>query len=211
MDFDLSMYTFMPSAFGAFQQPLGGLNFGMNIFNQSSITPNYYLGDFTSIFNRSFSAPFYPSFNLFNGFKPFNTSAKLPDYTGNSKYSLRNSKYSGLISQIAKEEGVDPKLYLSLVQNESSFNPNANSGKAYGFAQLTPSTADYLGVNRYDVVDNLRGGARYLKEQLNTFGDIPRALAAYNAGPGAVNKSGGIPQNGETPEYVARVMATYNS
>ena len=111
-------------------------------------------------------------------------------------------------TRIAKEEGIDPALFLRVINQESGGNPQVrNSSKgAVGLSQLLPSTAKDMGVNPYDPVDNLRGGARYLKRQLDDFGDPRLALAAYNAGPGAVRKAGGIPNFTETKGYVASIM-----
>lgn len=115
--------------------------------------------------------------------------------------------YRSLASQIAVEEGVDPDLFMRLVEAESSFDPNASSpAGAIGLTQLMPNTASDLGVDPTDPVQNLRGGARYLKQQLDSFGDPTLALAAYNAGPGNVRKYGGIPPFEETQNYVNRIM-----
>jgi hypothetical protein len=115
--------------------------------------------------------------------------------------------YRALAEQIAIEEGVDPYLFLKLVGAESSFNPNAGSSAgAIGLAQLMPGTAAELGVDPSDPIQNLRGGARYLKQQLDEFGDPALALAAYNAGPGNVRKYGGIPPFEETQNYVAKIL-----
>jgi hypothetical protein len=115
--------------------------------------------------------------------------------------------YRSLASQIAVEEGVDPDLFMRLVEAESSFNPNATSSAgAIGLTQLMPGTASDLGVDPTDPVQNLRGGARYLKQQLDSFGDPTLALAAYNAGPGNVRKYGGIPPFKETQAYIDRIL-----
>ncbi|MCF1450521.1 lytic transglycosylase domain-containing protein [Agrobacterium vitis] len=118
-----------------------------------------------------------------------------------------NSEIAGLVKRVAQEEGVDENLFLSLVYQESRFNPCAQSPVgAYGLSQLMPGTAAGLGVNPHNIEDNLRGGARYLKQQLRTFnGDTSLALAAYNAGPGNVKKYGGIPPFKETQGYVAAI------
>lgn len=117
--------------------------------------------------------------------------------------------YRELAAQIAREEGVDPDLFLRLVQAESSFNPDARSPVgAIGLAQLMPGTAADLGVDPTDPVQNLRGGARYLRQQIDTFGDTNLALAAYNAGPGNVRKYGGVPPFRETENYIARIMGS---
>jgi hypothetical protein len=115
--------------------------------------------------------------------------------------------YRALASQIAAEEGIDPNLFLRLVNQESRFRPDAVSPKgAMGLAQLMPGTARDLGVDPSDPVQNLRGGARYLRQQLDAFGDPTLALAAYNAGPGNVRKYGGIPPFQETQNYVRTIL-----
>jgi hypothetical protein len=107
---------------------------------------------------------------------------------------------------IAREEGIDPDLMLRVIQQESSGNPNAQSKKgAFGYMQLMPGTAKELGVDRMDPVQNMRGGARYLRRQLDEFRTVPLALAAYNAGPGNVSKYGAIPPFKETIKYVSRI------
>jgi len=115
--------------------------------------------------------------------------------------------YRALASQIAQQEGVPADLFLRLVNQESRFNPNAVSGAgAIGLAQLMPGTARDLGVDPNDPVQNLTGGARYLRQQLDTFGQPDLALAAYNAGPGNVRKHGGIPPFKETQNYVSTIL-----
>jgi len=117
--------------------------------------------------------------------------------------------YRALASQIAQQEGVPEDLFLRLVNQESRFNPNAVSpAGAMGLAQLMPGTARDLGVDPNDPVQNLTGGARYLRQQLDTFGQPDLALAAYNAGPGNVRKHGGIPPFKETQNYVSTILGT---
>ena len=116
--------------------------------------------------------------------------------------------YRSLASDVARQNGIPVPLFLGLLQQESGFNPNAVSpAGAIGLGQLMPGTARDLGVNPHDPMQNLQGSARYLKTQLNTFGDPMLALAAYNAGPGAVQKYNGIPPYAETQKYVPAVMA----
>jgi soluble lytic murein transglycosylase-like protein len=116
-------------------------------------------------------------------------------------------KYKGVYLQVAKDaaarHGVPVDLFLRLVQQESGWNPNAKSHKgAMGLAQLMPGTARKLRVDPTDPAQNLEGGARYLKQQFKRFGTWRLALAAYNAGPGAVKKYGGVPPYKETRNYV---------
>jgi soluble lytic murein transglycosylase-like protein len=114
------------------------------------------------------------------------------------------------INAAATSNGIDPALLKGLVQQESGFDPNARSGAgAVGLTQLMPGTAAALGVtDPTDPAQSLQGGARYLREQLDRFGGDERlALAAYNAGPGAVSKYGGVPPYAETQGYVNKVLA----
>ncbi|MEL7166982.1 MAG: lytic transglycosylase domain-containing protein [Pseudomonadota bacterium] len=114
-----------------------------------------------------------------------------------------NGPYLQVARDAARRNGVPEDLFLRLVQQESGWNPKARSIKgAYGLAQLMPATARYLGVDRKDPAENLDGGARYLKEQYTAFGSWRLALAAYNAGPGAVKKHNGVPPYRETRDYV---------
>ena len=122
----------------------------------------------------------------------------IPRYTGNQR-----SKYLPHARAVARKHGVPEDLFLRLVQQESGWNAGARSHKgATGLAQLMPGTAAKLGVNPHDPVQNLEGGARYLRMMYNTFGDWRLALAAYNAGPGAVQKYRGVPPYRETRNYV---------
>ncbi len=118
--------------------------------------------------------------------------------------------YGAEITAAAKKYGLDPALLAGLVKQESGFNPNAGSpAGARGLTQLMPGTAAGLGVtNVLDPAQSLDGGAKYLKAQLDAFGgDVARALAAYNAGPGAVQRYGGVPPYAETQNYVRAVQA----
>lgn len=122
-------------------------------------------------------------------------------------------RYQGPFLNIARAAAqrhqIPEDLFLRLVQQESGWNPNARSHKgALGLAQLMPQTARYLGVDPHDVSQNLEGGARYLREQYNKFGDWRLALAAYNAGPGAVERFNGIPPYNETRNYVRIIFGS---
>jgi hypothetical protein len=118
-----------------------------------------------------------------------------------------NPSIAGLVRRVAREEGVDENQFLALVYQESRFNPCAKSGAgALGLAQLMPGTAAELGVNPYNIEQNLRGGARYFKQQLDRFGgNLSLALAAYNSGSGNVENYGGIPPFRETQDYVRTI------
>jgi soluble lytic murein transglycosylase-like protein len=121
-----------------------------------------------------------------------------------------SSAFDAQINAAAASNGIDPALLKGLVSQESGFNPNARSGAgAVGLTQLMPGTAASLGVtNPLDPAQSLQGGAKYLREQLDRFGgDEQLALAAYNAGPGAVQKYGGVPPYAETQNYVTSVMS----
>lgn len=125
----------------------------------------------------------------------------------------REAIYLPLIQEAEFRHGLPPRLLQALIWAESRFNPLAVSpAGAAGLAQLMPGTARELGViNRHDPRQNIDGGARYLRRMLDRFGSVHLALAAYNAGPGAVNKAGGIPRNRETPGYVRSVLDRWMS
>lgn len=126
----------------------------------------------------------------------------IPSYSG---------RYRGLYLEAARnaarKHGVPEDMFLRLVQQESGWNPGAVSNKgATGLAQLMPGTAARLGVDASDPHDNLNGGARYLRMMYDRFGDWKLALAAYNAGPEAVSKYGGVPPYNETKGYVLAIL-----
>ncbi len=122
-----------------------------------------------------------------------------------------SGKYKGEYLEIAKaaarKHGVPEDVFLRLVQQESGWNTGAVSVKgATGLAQLMPGTADRLGVDINDPGENLEGGARYLRMMYDRFGTWKLALAAYNAGPLAVEKHGGVPPYDETENYVLAIL-----
>ena len=121
-------------------------------------------------------------------------------------------KIEEMIREVSARYRVDPALVRAVMQTESNWNSRAVSRKgALGLMQLGPGTAQQLGVNNaFDPKQNLDGGVRYLHTLLERYnGDLDRALAAYNAGPGAVDRAGGIPQYRETRNYVQKVTDSY--
>lgn len=127
---------------------------------------------------------------------------RIPAYTGGY-----NGPYVEMARASARRHNLPEDLFLRLVQQESRWNPDAVSHKgAIGLAQLMPGTAQLLGVDPTDPEQNLEGGARYLRMMHDRFGDWELALAAYNAGPGAVDAHGGIPPFQETRHYVQVIL-----
>jgi soluble lytic murein transglycosylase-like protein len=128
-----------------------------------------------------------------------------------SSNSPRHSGFDSAIERVGDRFLIQPALVKAVVAAESNFNPTAVSHKgAQGLMQLMPATALSLGVeNSFDPDQNLAGGARYLREMLDRYGDLKSALAAYNAGPDAVDRYSGIPPYRETKAYVARVLNYY--
>jgi len=130
------------------------------------------------------------------------STESVPAYKGKYK-----GEYIEVAKAAARKHGIPEDLFLRLVQQESGWNAGAVSHKgATGLAQLMPGTARKLGVDINNPAQNLEGGARYLRQMYDKFGSWKLALAAYNAGPGAVEKHGGIPPYAETRGYVLAIL-----
>jgi len=140
-------------------------------------------------------------------FAPLPRVDPMPRQKPDTLRKIRKSALQSAAADIAAREGVPPELFLALVHAESSFNPNARSHVgAIGLTQLMPGTAKELGVNPHDPVQNLVGGARYLRLQYERFGSWTLALAAYNAGPTRVARLGRVPNIRETKNYVSKII-----
>lgn len=139
------------------------------------------------------------------------TSTSTSNATASSTVS---GNFSDLINQASQKYGVSAGLIQSIIKAESNFNPNAvSSAGAQGLMQLMPGTARGLGVtDSLDPAQNIEGGTKFLRRLLDHYdGNVRLAVAAYNAGPGAVDKYGGIPPYQETQTYVNRVLGYYQS
>lgn len=130
---------------------------------------------------------------------------------GPSIEKLEPGAYDGLIHRTARLHRLPPALVKAVIRAESNFDPAARSHKgAIGLMQLMPRTAQAMGVDDpWHAGENVRGGTRYLRSMVNRYGDYRLALAAYNAGPRAVDRYGGVPPYQETQEYVRRVLSYY--
>ena len=132
------------------------------------------------------------------------------------KTTFKNSKENieTLIEKYAQKNNLDSDFIKAVVKQESGFNPDATSKcGAMGLMQLMPQTAKGLGVtDAYDPEQNIEGGVKYLKSMMNRFNNDPKlALAAYNAGPGAVQRYGDVPPYRETQNYVKNILASYEA
>jgi soluble lytic murein transglycosylase-like protein len=192
--------------------------------------------DFSSVLNGEYLAPesCAPILNsdIYSNIYPYSSAAS--PYSANSKnaYPLVSGSYESVYPRLSQSEiqelmpkinlaiekysseyNLDPKLVRAVIKNESGFQPFAlSTAGAMGLMQLMPGTAKGLGVtDPYNIDQNIKGGCQYLSYQLKAFdGDLKLALAAYNAGPNAVRKYGGIPPYDQTQKYVKKVLESYN-
>ena len=134
------------------------------------------------------------------------------DYSTNLNKTSSKAQILDMVNQVARQNGIDEKLVQAVIKQESGFNPNAKSkAGAIGLMQLMPSTAKAMGVkDPYNAAQNVEGGVKYLKSMLNKYnGNVILALAAYNAGPNAVDKYDGVPPYKETQNYVRSILSNY--
>ena len=144
--------------------------------------------------------------------KTFTSILKKETETSNGSKIQDNKQVreiKGMLSEAAKKYGIDEKLVDNLAKAESNYRADAvSSAGAVGVMQLMPTTAKEMGVNNaYDPQENIDGGVKYLKNLLVKYNNTEQAVAAYNAGMGAVDKYGGVPPYEETKEYVAKVLS----
>jgi len=150
-----------------------------------------------------------------NVYVPEGLQSAILNYQGLSRetsVSTGENDFSDFIKLAAETYNLPENLISSVIKQESNFNSTAMSGAgAMGLMQLMPGTAKLLGVkDGFDPEQNIMGGAKYLRQMLDQFGNVEMALAAYNAGPGNVRKYGGVPPFKETEEYVSKVLNYYN-
>jgi soluble lytic murein transglycosylase-like protein len=156
-----------------------------------------------------FLSKFFNARSVIQSWSPFTSNISKLQKTNDTGANQSSVDFNSLIAQAANKYDLSPELLRSVIKTESNFNPSAQSSAgAQGLMQLMPGTAKSLGVdNPFDPAQNIDGGAKYLRQMLDRFdGNLHIALAAYNAGPGNVQKYGGIPPFKETQNYVNKVM-----
>lgn len=193
----------------SFEKVLSGTaqsNFGSLLLNPKSLNVN------GNIYNNDINTDNLTNSTLLNAIQEVNDARRNYGISDHTSFTGSKSQLISMINQVAQKHGIDEKLVQAVIKQESGFNPNATSRTgAMGLMQLMPATAKALGVNDpYNATQNVEGGVKYLKSMLNKYhGNIILALAAYNAGPGAVDKYDGVPPYKETQNYVKNILANY--
>ncbi|WP_339251270.1 lytic transglycosylase domain-containing protein [Sporosarcina sp. FSL W8-0480] len=190
------------------------MSIALNNINNKSFTPNSFMNQSFGMLDglKSMESLLYKGSN--NVYFPKGLEFVIQEKDSNFRDdSSGNNDFTGFIKQAAVTYGIPENLITSVIKQESGFNNAAvSSAGAIGLMQLMPGTAKFLGVrDSFDPEQNIMGGAKYLRQMLDQFGDIKLALAAYNAGPGNVKKHGGIPPFKETQNYVSKVLNYYNT
>ncbi len=181
--------------------PVSATGEGLNLSGSKKIRGASFKAQ-TALLDGRLAKQYENSARLKPGAKKGVAEAAAPQYSG--KYQ---GEYIEVAKAAARQHGVPEDMFLRLVQQESGWNAGAVSNKgATGLAQLMPGTARRLGVDPTDPGQNLEGGARYLRQMYDKFGSWRLALAAYNAGPGAVEQYDGIPPYVETKNYVKAIL-----
>ena len=192
-----SASTGMPAGELAIAQRVRQLQTLIEQTGQIATSPSATTSDFSSVLQAASTAG--------------QTQAAYPttSSSASSESASQSGGYEGMIAQAAQRYGIDPAVLHGLIQQESGFDPNSQSSAgAAGLTQLMPGTASSLGVaNPLDPSESIEGGARYLSQLMGQFGgNTTEALAAYNAGPGAVQQYGGVTPYAETQSYVSKVL-----
>lgn len=183
-----------------------------SLSSMSSFMPSMFSPNVSSFMNgqlQPYSTPMERAFTAYQTSAiPYGGVHNNPTTTNLRKQPPTN-EFNGLIRQAAQKYNVDENIIHAIIKMESNYNPRATSrAGAVGLMQLMPSTARELGVtDRYNVAQNINGGTKYISQMLARHnGNLELALASYNAGPGNVQKYGGIPPFKETQNYVRKVM-----
>lgn len=193
----------IPSSANSFQDLLNEALISASNPTSNNTETNNGLGTLATLLNKSLlsTSPVHAN--------PFPVSDQPTNKTGNTEQA---TGYDDIIKAASNQYHVPEKLIRAVIQQESGYDSNAiSSAGASGLMQLMPATASSLGVtNIMDPYDNIMGGTKYLQSMLTKYnGDIELTLASYNAGPGNVDKYGGVPPFKETQNYVNKVMSSY--